>query len=40
LTLANADRLRELLGAVAAYAAGGYVALTDYSAKKGGEVTL
>src|SRR5258707_15159828 len=36
--LASADRLKELLGAVAVYAAGGYRALTAYSEKKGGEV--
>jgi hypothetical protein len=36
--LASADRLRDLLGAVAVYAAGGYRALTAYSQKKGGEV--
>ena len=35
---ASAGRLRDLLGAVAVYAAGGYRALSDYSAKKGGEV--
>ena len=35
---ASADRLKDLLGAVAVYAAGGYRALADYSAKKGGEV--
>ena len=34
----SADRLRDLLGAVAVYAAGGYRALADYSEKKGGEV--
>jgi hypothetical protein len=32
--------LKELLAAVAVYAAGGYRALTDYSAKKGGDVPL
>jgi hypothetical protein len=36
--LASADKLKELLAAVAVYAAGGYRALSDYSAKKGGEV--
>jgi len=36
--LSSADRLKELLGAVAVYAAGGYRALTDYSEKKGGEI--
>jgi hypothetical protein len=36
--LASADRLRDLLGAVAVYAAGGYRALSDYSERKGGEV--
>ena len=36
--LASADRLKELLGAVAVYAAGGYRALTAYGEKKGGEV--
>ena len=35
---ASAGRLKDLLGAVAVYAAGGYRALSDYSAKKGGEV--
>jgi hypothetical protein len=34
----SADRLKELLAAVAVYAAGGYRALADYGAKKGGEV--
>ena len=38
--LASAHRLRELLAAVAVYAAGGYRALADYSAKKGGEIRL
>ena len=38
--LASADRLKELLAAVAVYAAGGYRALADYSAKKGGEIRL
>jgi hypothetical protein len=37
---ASADRLKELLAAVAVYAAGGYKALADYGAKKGGEVRL
>jgi len=36
--LASADRLKDLLGAVAVYAAGGYRALTAYSERKGGEV--
>ena len=36
--LASADRLKELLGAVAVYAAGGYRALTAYGAQKGGEI--
>ncbi len=36
--LASADRLRDLLGAVAVYAAGGYRALAAYGEKKGGEV--
>jgi hypothetical protein len=36
--LASADRLRDLLGAVAVYAAGGYRALTAYTERKGGEV--
>lgn len=36
--LASINRLKELLGAVAVYATGGYAALTDYSAKNGGEV--
>jgi hypothetical protein len=34
----SADRLKDLLGAVAVYAAGGYRALTAYGEKKGGEV--
>jgi len=38
--LASADRLKELLAAVAVYAAGGYRALAEYSAKKGGEIRL
>lgn len=38
--LASADRLKELLAAVAVYAAGGYRALADYGEKKGGEVLL
>jgi hypothetical protein len=38
--LASAERLKELLGAVAVYAAGGYRALTAYGDKKGGEVRL
>lgn len=36
--LASADRLKDLLGAVAVYAAGGYRALTAYGDRKGGEV--
>jgi len=36
--LASADRLKDLLGAVAVYAAGGYRALTAYGERKGGEV--
>jgi hypothetical protein len=36
--LASADRLKDLLGAVAVYAAGGYRALSAYGEKKGGEV--
>jgi hypothetical protein len=36
--LASAERLKELLGAVAVYAAGGYRALADYGKAKGGEV--
>jgi hypothetical protein len=35
--LASADRLKDLLGAVAVYAAGGYRALESYGEKKGGE---
>src|ERR1700676_4191926 len=35
---ASADRLRDLLGAVAVYAAGGYRALSAYGERKGGEV--
>jgi hypothetical protein len=35
--LASADRLKDLLGAVAVYAAGGYRALEAYGEKKGGE---
>jgi hypothetical protein len=38
--LASADKLKELLAAVAVYAAGGYKALADYGATKGGEVRL
>jgi len=34
----SADRLKELLAAVAVYATGGYRALADYGRKKGGEV--
>jgi len=36
--LGSADRLKELLGAVAVYAAGGHKALADYSKTKGTEV--
>jgi len=36
--LASADRLKDLLGAVAVYAAGGYRALTAYGEKKGGDI--
>jgi hypothetical protein len=36
--LASAERLKELLGAVAVYAAGGYRALADYGERKGGAV--
>ena len=35
---ASAGRLKDLLGAVAVYAAGGYRALSAYGEKKGGEV--
>jgi hypothetical protein len=35
---ASADRLKELLAAVAVYAAGGYKALAAYGAERGGEV--
>jgi hypothetical protein len=35
---ASAGRLKELLAAVAVYAAGGYKALADYGREKGGEV--
>lgn len=38
--LASADKLRELLAAVAVYAAGGYRALADYGARKGGDIRL
>jgi hypothetical protein len=34
----SADRLKDLLGAVAVYAAGGYRALSAYGEKKGGDV--
>ena len=37
---ASAAHLRDLLGAVAVYAAGGYRALSDYSDKKGGGALL
>ena len=36
--LASADRLKDLLAAVAVYAAGGYRALAAYGDRKGGEV--
>ena len=36
----SADQLRQLLGAVAAYAAGGTAALTDYGARTGGAALL
>ena len=36
--LASIDRLKELLGAVAVYPAGGHTALAAYGAKKGGEM--
>jgi len=36
--LASASHLKDLLAAVAVYAAGGYRALTAYGEKKGGEV--
>src|SRR4051794_38323481 len=36
--LASAHRLKELLGAVAVYASGGYRALTAYGERNGGEV--
>jgi hypothetical protein len=36
--LGSADRLKDLLGAVAVYAAGGYRALAAYGERKGGEV--
>ena len=34
----SADRLKDLLGAIAVYAAGGYRALAAYGERKGGEV--
>jgi hypothetical protein len=37
---ASAGRLKDLLAAVAVYAAGGYRALADYSKKMGGDVPL
>jgi len=37
---ASAGRLKDLLAAVAVYAAGGYRALADFSAKKGGDIPL
>jgi hypothetical protein len=36
--LASIERLKELLGAIAVYATGGYQALESYAAKQGGEV--
>jgi hypothetical protein len=36
----SADRLKELLAAIAVYAAGGYRALADYGRRKGGETLL
>jgi hypothetical protein len=39
-TLENVARLKDLLAAVAVYAAGGYRALTAYGDKKGGEIRL
>jgi hypothetical protein len=38
--LASADRLKELLAAVAVYAVGGYKALADYGTRKGGDIRL
>jgi hypothetical protein len=38
--LASANKLKELLAAVAVYAAGGYRALADLSAKRGGDIRL
>ncbi|MBV8775883.1 MAG: VWA domain-containing protein [Alphaproteobacteria bacterium] len=38
--LASADRLKELLAAIAVYAAGGYRALADYGARTGGDIRL
>jgi hypothetical protein len=38
--LASIDRLKDLLAAVAVYAAGGFRALADYSTRKGGEIPL
>jgi len=38
--LASAERLKELLAAVAVYAAGGYRALTAYGEKRGDEIRL
>lgn len=38
--LASADKLKELLAAVAVYAAGGYRALADFSTKRGGDIRL
>jgi hypothetical protein len=37
---ASAGMLKDLLAAVAVYAAGGYRALADYSTKKGGDIPL
>jgi hypothetical protein len=39
-TLENVARLKDLLAAIAVYAAGGYRALTAYGDKKGGEIRL
>jgi hypothetical protein len=38
--LASAGRLKDLLAAVAVYAAGGYRALVDYGARTGGDIRL
>jgi hypothetical protein len=37
---ASANRLKDLLAAVAVYAAGGYRALADFSTQKGGDIPL